>query len=80
MGPSPETPDKLKKLWFTLGKAYVDGLYDGEGYRREKRSLEDKLANLVVPGVDAAMEAGNLLENLPVLWQERIRCFSNPYG
>jgi len=28
------------------------------------------LANLVVPGVDAAMEAGNLLENLPVLWQE----------
>jgi len=48
----------------------VDGLYDDEGYRREKRSLEDKLANLVVPGVDAAMEAGNLLENLPVLWQE----------
>ena len=28
------------------------------------------MANLVVPGVDAAMEAGNLLENLPVLWQE----------
>ena len=53
-----------------MGKAYVDGLYDDEGYRREKRSLEDKLANLVVPGVDAAMEAGNLLENLPVLWQE----------
>ena len=47
----------------------MDGVYD-EGYRREKRSLEDKLANLVVPGVDAAMEAGNLLENLPVLWQE----------
>jgi site-specific DNA recombinase len=23
-----------------------------------------------VPGVDAAMEAGNLLENLPALWQE----------
>ena len=55
MGPSPETPDELKKLWFTL-------------------------ANLVVPGVDAAMEAGNLLEDLPVLWQERITCFSNPYG
>ena len=48
----------------------MDGLYDDEGYRREKRSLEDKLANLVMPGVDAAMEAGNLLENLPVLWQE----------
>ena len=48
----------------------MDGLYDDEGYRREKRSLEDKLANLVVPGVDAAMETGNLLENLPALWQE----------
>ena len=33
-------------------------------------TLEDKLANLVVPGVDAAMEAGKLLENLPDLWEE----------
>ena len=48
----------------------MDGLYDDDGYRREKRSLEDKLANLVVPGVDAAMEAGKLLENLPALWEE----------
>ena len=48
----------------------MDGLYSHEDYRREKRSLEDKLANLVVPGVDAAMEAGKLLENLPVLWEE----------
>ena len=61
-----QTEQRLKRL----GKAYVDGLYDDEGYRREKRSLEDKLANLVVPGVDAAMEAGKLLENLPVLWEE----------
>ena len=48
----------------------MDGLYDDDGYRKEKRSLEDKLANLVVPGVDAAMEAGKLLEDLPVLWEE----------
>jgi len=61
-----QTEQRLKRL----GKAYVDGLYDDEGYRREKRSLEDKLANLVVPGVDAAMEAGKLLEDLPVLWEE----------
>ena len=39
----------------------MDGLYDDDGYRREKRSLGDKLANLVVPSVDAAMEAGKLL-------------------
>ena len=61
-----QTEQRLKRL----GRAYVDGLYDDDGYRREKRSLEDKLANLVVPGVDAAMEAGNPLENLPVLWKE----------
>ena len=61
-----QTEQRLKRL----GKAYVDGLYDDEGYRTEKRTLEDKLANLVVPGVDAAMEAGKLLENLPVLWEE----------
>ena len=61
-----QTEQRLKRL----GRAYVDGLYDHDGYRREKRSLEDKLANLVVPGVDAAMEAGKLLENLPVLWEE----------
>ena len=48
----------------------MDGLYDDEGYRREKRSLEDKLGNLVVPGVDAAMEAGKLPKDLPVLWEE----------
>ncbi len=61
-----QTEQRLKRL----GRAYVDGLYDHDGYRREKRSLEDKLANLVVPGVDAAMEAGKLLEDLPVLWEE----------
>ena len=38
----------------------VFDIVDDDGYRREKRSLEDKLANLVVPGVDAAMEAGKL--------------------
>jgi len=52
-----QTEQRLRRL----GTAYVDGLYDDDGYRREKRSLEDKLANLVVPGVDAAMKAGNLL-------------------
>ena len=29
-----------------------------------------QLANLVVPGAGAAMEAGKLLEDLPVLWEE----------
>ena len=45
-------------------------MYNDDDYRREKRLLEDKLAGLVVPGVDAAQEAGKLLENLPVLWEQ----------
>ena len=53
-----------------LGTAFVDGLYDGDCYHQEKRTLEDKLANRVVPRVDAAMEIGKLLQNLPDLWQE----------
>ena len=53
-----------------LGKAYVDGLYADDDYRREKRALEEKLSSMVVPGVDAARAAGKLLENLPTLWDE----------
>jgi len=61
-----QTEQRLKRL----GKAYVDGLYSDEDYRREKRTLEDKLATLVVPGVDAAMEAGKLLEHVPDLLEK----------
>jgi len=52
-----------------LGRAYVDGLYSDDDYKREKRSLEDSIAGLVVPGVDSAKEAGELLGDLPALWE-----------
>ena len=58
-----QTEQRLKRL----GKAYVDGLYSDDDYRREKRAMEGKLGALVVPGVDAAKEAGKLLEDLPAL-------------
>ncbi len=61
-----QVEQRLKRL----GNAYVDGLYSKEDYRREKRSLEEKLASLVEPGVDATKQAGTLLENLPALWEE----------
>ncbi len=51
-----------------LGRAYVDGLYSNDDYKREKRSLEDSIAGLVVPRVESAKEAGKLLEDLPSLW------------
>ena len=53
-----------------LGRAYVDGLYGDEDYKREKRILEERAASLVIPGIDVAREAGNLLEDLPELWEE----------
>ena len=53
-----------------LGTAYVDGLYSNEDYHREKRFLEDRISSLVIPGVDAAREAGKILEDLPLLWEQ----------
>ena len=53
-----------------LGEVYLDGLKTREDYHREKRALEEQLASLAVPGIDAAAEAGKLLENLPTLWEE----------
>lgn len=61
-----QTQQRLKRL----GKAYVDGLYPDNDYRREKRALEEKLSTLVVPGIDSAKEAGKLLESLPTLWDQ----------
>ena len=53
-----------------LGTAYVDGLYEDEEYRRQKRLLDEKLQSLVVPDADVALEAGKLLEHLPGLWKK----------
>ena len=65
-----EERKKVQQRLKRLGRAYVDGLYYDEDYRREKRLLEDRLTSLVIPGVDAAKEAGRLLEDLPRLWEE----------
>ena len=45
-----QTEQRLKRL----GRAFVDGLYTDDDYRREKRSLEESLAAIVVLGVDSA--------------------------
>ena len=50
-----------------LGEVYLDGLKTRDQYLREKKALEEKLSSLVMPGVDAAKEAGKLLESLPTL-------------
>ncbi len=49
---------------------YIDGLKGQDEYKREKKRLEEKLFDLVVPGMDAVEEAGKLLGNLPNLWRK----------
>ena len=51
-----------------LGRAYVDGIYDDDEYKRQKRTLELEFESLVLPEADAAAEAGRLIEMLPDLW------------
>ena len=61
-----QVEQRLKRL----GQVYLDGMIEQEDYKRQKRLLEERLAGLVVPGVDTAREAGRLLEELPRLWAE----------
>ena len=65
-----EERKRAKQQLRRLGRAYVDGLYDDEEYRRHKKRLEDKLRSLVVPDAEVAVQAGRLLENLPRLWKK----------
>jgi hypothetical protein len=53
-----------------VGEAYADGALAEKEYRRRVRLLKDELGTLVAPAVDAATEAGKLLEELPVLWDQ----------
>ena len=53
-----------------LGRAYVDGHYSDDEYRRQMKAIDDEMQSLVVPEASAAEEAGYLIERIPVLWQE----------
>jgi len=53
-----------------MAKAYIDGLFPDDEYHRQKKLLEMQLESLVVPGVDAAEEAGKLIMNLRELWDK----------
>jgi len=51
-----------------LREVYREGDLPRDQYTERKRSLETELATLIIPDVDAAREAGRLLEELPTLW------------
>ena len=58
------TQEKLRRM----AKAYIDGVFPDEEYHRQKRLLEMELESLVVPGANAAEEAGKIIADLPQLW------------
>ena len=51
-----------------LGKTFVDGLIDESDYDFRQRILRSQLDGLVIPEERSTMQAGHLLENLPLLW------------
>jgi site-specific DNA recombinase len=60
---------KVQEKIRRLGKTYNDLLCDEAEYQRNKRQLELQLESLVVPEADAAQQAGNLIQQLPQLWE-----------
>jgi site-specific DNA recombinase len=53
-----------------LAKAYVDGYVDEEDYEFQQRVLKSQLDSLVIPEERSTLQAGQLLENLPLLWSK----------
>ncbi len=61
---------KIEQRLKRLGQIYLDDLMEYDEYRRQKRQLEERLSEMVIPGFDAAEQAGKLLESLPKLWEK----------
>jgi site-specific DNA recombinase len=53
-----------------MARAFIDSLLPDEEYNCQKKLLELHLECLVVPAANAAKEAGELINNLPELWQK----------
>ena len=58
--------EKLRRM----AKAYIDGVFSDEEYRRQKKLLEMEMETLVVPEASAAEQAGKLILDLSRLWSE----------
>ena len=58
-----------------LGKTYRDGLVGDDEYELQQRVLKTQLDSLVVPEERSTLQAGHLLENLPLLGEK-----ANPEG
>jgi len=53
-----------------LGKTYLDGVIEDGEYNVQRKLLQNNLDSLVIPEADAAMNAGEMLESLGLIWQK----------
>ena len=53
-----------------LGKTYRDGLVEDDECELQQRVLKTQLDSLVVPEERSTLQAGHLLEDLPLLWEK----------
>ena len=65
-GERRQAEGRLKRL----GRAFIDGFISERAYEAERGQLEARLASLVTPEVDVAVEAGALLDQIQELWRE----------
>ena len=61
-----QVQEKLRRV----GRAYVDGIMDDGEYNVQRKLLQDLLDSLMIPQADAAINAGELLESLGLIWEK----------
>ncbi len=53
-----------------MARAFIDGLLPDDEYNRQKKLLDMQLESLVMPEMNSARQAGELIRDLPALWRE----------
>ena len=61
-----QTEERLRRL----GRSYIDGVIDDGEYNIQRKLLQHALESLVIPEADAALQAGELLESLGLIWDK----------
>lgn len=59
---------QLKERLRRLGRSFVDGLVEESEYSVQRKLLQDRFDSLVVPELNAAYNAGEVLESLKEVW------------
>ena len=61
---------KLEQRLKRLARAYVDGFVEEDDYEFQQRVLKTQIGGLIIPEEGSIVQAGHLLENLPLMWEK----------